>query len=262
MENNNIKKAQSKETRKILLIIVAFVLVVALLCYILAVVLYRSLAPRQKIHSYDEMTKYIDKLEYFGSNDKKYSYKLKGNYEIIDKEEYEDEEGAAAKKMELKVKGTDLTFFVYSNYVCDGKGLDDACGGKEYIITTDFEEKSKSYNSKKACESFENIKELTMYNGCEESSQLVVKNKEDLETVANYLDYFIKYLNDLDYVAFEEYDIYVYFDDGNKSDKLEMYLNVNDGKYSIHCLGDNECKDGTIKSYLQSFIDRQGIVIE
>ena len=63
-------------------------------------------------------------------------------------------------------------------------------------------------------------------------------------------------------LSFEEYDIYVYFDDGNKSDKLEMYLNVNDGKYSIHCLGDNECKDGTIKSYLQSFIDRQGIVIE
>lgn len=217
----------------------------------------------QYVHEYDDFINYVE-TKTCGKS----SCNLSGNYEVVKQEDGRDGANKETRTITFKIKNTDLTFSVKSSRTC----LKDMCFKKWYELTDDYNKKATEYYFDQYNKSIGyNNEYCYMFDDKDEcnSSNLNVKNNEELEFVINYINGFVDYKNTLD-IKFGSYfsiyfpkikftneyngEIYNYY--------YHLYVDVDlvDNKYTLD-FNEYECtsNDGTLKACIDDFMARNDI---
>ena len=263
---------------KIALTIIAAVVAVGIFFLVLItlafqnVITHFSSPKRQEMHSSEELLAVLDNLNCSKSNNGYYGYEvdnasstknqlescnLKDKYEVI-KEEIIIEE----RKIELKLKDYDVKFSITSSKKCTGS-FSASCIKTEYVITTDYQEKTTEYFFKQ----YTNRNKSNVCNDSFDRGVCAIIKEEDVKIAAQYIFNYAQYLNSLDFKFLDKrYTMLIEFPNKKWENGVNYWQSaeivLQNGKYVVNVEENKEYKivnEEEFTNFLLNYAHDEGI---
>ena len=225
-----------------------------------------------RLHEYDDFIKYVNNLQ-CGMNSRKVSCNLEGKYELTNIEEGKDDDGKKTRTYTFKIKDSNLSFNVYSQYFCTGS-IDGTCFDYTYTLMDSYHVEAfkyylNDYNKKVGFDD-----RLQYYFGDEIKEPLIgsfdIKTSDDLIYIINYMKGFLDYANDLNMKFLGKGEDFIinftenkYGYDNSWVYSLSIYFDIDENdKYIYKFKDDYYPEDGKLDTYIYNYMDKNGITLK